>query len=571
MALAALVGLGPGLGPGLSRAHASSPSPTSASAPAGSSPIEPGVSLAVDARRLGGPINQNLLGVNDAVRGAGAAMQAIGVPSVRTDVNFQASYQNKAVYDCATGQWNPALLDGQVALDREEGGQPLLVVDYSPPCLATPPAATSVLSRSPPDTGAFAAKWSALVYKMAFHEITVEGIRSFEVWNQPDDPNFWTGTQSDYLSLYADTSRALEAAAAQADVRIQIGGPALADPTGHVDLSWIRALADRANSAHLPLNFVSWHLFANLPFAGPSPTGTGPFCFGVPPGPDGSPCWYNPAMDARTYGQSVAEVRSVLAIYPKLHPQLWIDEWNLDPAFDPRQSSPYEAAFAAAALDSAQSAGLDRMNFYRVADSASNQLDNSGLLAANNQAKPVYDALAFWHGLAGRQAAVSVVPVARGTGVGGRVGAVAALGSDGTLRVLVYNFVSHDPTGDYGRINPDQFGHSISLSLAGLKSGPYSYSRAQIDTTNRGNVVSNGTLNPASDSLKFNLGSETVALVTLSPQAEESAFPVFWLVVGIAALIAIGILLALVVLGRRRPADHEDGDHGDGGEDEIRS
>ncbi|MHB1487340.1 MAG: GH39 family glycosyl hydrolase [Acidimicrobiales bacterium] len=527
-------------GPGLRRAGAS---------PA----IDTGVSVSVDANRLGVPINQNLTGVNDPVHGSGAAMQAIGVPSVRTDVNFQANFLGKPVYDCATGQWNPAELDGQVALDREEGGQPLLVVDYSPACLATPPSATAILSHSPPDTGALATKWSALVYQMAYHEITVEGVRSFEVWNQPDDPNYWTGTQADYLALYADTSRSLEAAAAEAGTHIQVGGPALADPAGHVDLSWVQALAARASSANLPLNFVSWHLFANLPFAGPSPSGTGPFCFGLAPGPDGSPCWYNPGLNAAVYGQSVGEVRSLLAHYPKLHPQLWIDEWNLDPGYDPRQSSDYGAAFAVAALDSVQSVGLDRMNFYKEADSAASQLDNSGLLTAGNQTKPVYDAMAFWHDLAGRQAAVAVTPDPGGTGLGGRVGAVAALDADGTLRVLVYNFVSYDPTGDYGRTDPNHLGQVVTLSLAGLKHRPYSYSRAQIDATHRGDVIGGGTLKAKGAPLRFSLGSEMVDLITLSPRVGTSPFPIFWVVVGVAGLIAAGILGALVVVGRHRP------------------
>lgn len=515
--------------------------------------IETGVSVSVNAGHLGAAINQNLIGVNDPVHGAGAAMQAIGVPSVRTDVNFQANFRGKPVYDCATGQWNPADLDGQVALDREEGGQPLLVVDYSPACLATPPSATAVLSHSPPDVGASATRWSALVYEMAYHEITVEGVRSFEVWNQPDDPNYWTGTQADYLTLYASTSRALEAAAAEAGTPIQVGGPALADPTGQVDLAWVQALAARAAATNLPLNFVSWHLFANLPFAGPSPMGTGPFCFGLAPGPGGSPCWYNPGLDVSVYGQSVSEVRALLTHYPTLHPQLWIDEWNLDPAYDPRQSDAYGAAFAAAVLDSAQSAGLDRMNFYKEADSATTQLDNSGLLTASNRTKLVYDAMAFWHDLAGRQAAVAVAPDQGSTGLGGQVGAVAALGDDGTLRVLVYNFVSYDPTGDYGRSDPNHLGHAVTLSLTGLKHRPYYYSRAQIDATHQGDVVGGGDIKTAGGSLRFSLGSETVALITLRPRAATSHFPVFGAIVGVAGLIAVGIVLALIVVGRRQP------------------
>ncbi|MGH9306153.1 MAG: GH39 family glycosyl hydrolase [Acidimicrobiales bacterium] len=533
-------------------------SSTSPSSPPSSPPSGSPVTVAVDAAHPGRLINQGLLGVNNAVHGAGAAMQAIGVPWVRTDVNFQGKAGGKPVYDCATGQFNPAMLDARIALDREEGGQPLLVVDYSPTCLATPPTATASLVNSPPDTGAFAAKWSSLVYQMGIHAMKVEGVRAFEIWNQPNDPASWTGTQGDYLTLYADTSRALEAAAAVAGVRIEVGGPALADLSGKVDLSWVRALADRANAQDLPLDFVSWQIFANSPFAGPSPAGTGPYCFGNPPGPNGTPCWYNPGLSADVYGQSAAQVRAVLANYPKLHPKLWIDAWNIDTAYDPRQSDLYGAAFVAAALASAQAAGVDRMCFFQAVDSGTNQLINQGLLTPSDRTKPDYNAMAFWHALAGRSLATAVVPGSQAPGSQvqpDQVGAVAARGSDGTVRVLVYDFLAHDPTGHYGTSPTDGPSRQVKLQLFGLGHRTFNVSRAVIDLTHSGGTVSTGSVKGRGTTLGFSMASESVELLTFSPRADPKGFPTLRVVVAAGALVALAILIILFVVVSRRPGE----------------
>ncbi|MHB8329279.1 MAG: GH39 family glycosyl hydrolase, partial [Acidimicrobiales bacterium] len=305
-------------------------------------------------------IDEGLVGVNGpGPASATAAMAGLGLRWVRTDVGFESSY------DCATGRWDPTALDARVEQIRAEGASPLLIVDYTPPCLAPLPVvpAPGNITYEPPDVGTQAdgtndkVIWDGLVEQMAAHEVAL-GVRAFEVWNEPDG-TFWYGGLPGYLNLYADTAPALETGAAEAGCsttagcRIEVGGPALVFP----DATWIEPFLSFVSAQHLPLDFVSWHYYADYPLLGPY----GP----VPSPPPGvMPVWYNPALRAQVYGLQVTQVRAEVAKFPSLHPVLWIDEWNVDAGYDPRQSGPYGAAFVAAVLDSAQSARLDRMTFF---------------------------------------------------------------------------------------------------------------------------------------------------------------------------------------------------------------
>jgi xylan 1,4-beta-xylosidase len=471
-----------------------------------------GATVSVDAARPGPSVNEGLVGVNHPVAGAGPAMRALGARWARVDAWFQETTNGRPDYDCHTGAWDPAGLDTRVELAREEGAQPLVIVDYSPACLATGTVPGDTPADYPPDLGADQARWDALVYDMAYHEITAWGVRSFEVWNEPDG-TFWRGGLAGYLHLYQDTVTTLEkAAAAAGHSRIEVGGPALTFP----DSSWIEPFLDFVAAGRLPLDFLSWHYYANYPLLGPiSP---------VPAPPAGTPAyWYNPLLRAQAYGQQVRAVRDEVAAHrarqPSLNPLLWIDEWNADAGYDARQDGPYDAALSAAVLDSVQSAGLDRMSFFFVADDASDPLGNWGLLTSTLAPKPVWWAFRFWHQLAGRQLALSISPSQAASDPVGRIGAVASRQADGGLTVLVYNFAPWDPTGSYGATDPTPYDHGVTVDLTGLSAHTsYSWNRSVVDGGHpQATVVSLGTVRGARPDVSFRVSGEGVTLLTFAP------------------------------------------------------
>jgi hypothetical protein len=342
------------LGVGLPAADAPRAALVPNAAPTGATNTAPPgtVTVAVDAGRVASAVNQSLLGVDGpGPAGATRAMASLGMSWVRTDVSFESSY------DCSTGKWDPTALDGRVAQIRRQGAAPLLIVDYTPPCLAPFGAAPSPGSTAyePPDVGSTNGTsdqvvWDDLVRQMAVHEMAL-GVRAFEIWNEPDG-TFWYGGLPGYLHLYQDTATVLEQAATQGGTRIEVGGPALV----FSDAAWIEPFLAFVAAQGLSLDFLSWHYYGNYPLLGP----IGPL---PNPGAPGPPAWYNPALRAQAYGLQVAQVRAELAPFASLRPVLWIDEWNVDAGYDPRQEGPYGAAFAAAVLDSVQGAGLDRMAF----------------------------------------------------------------------------------------------------------------------------------------------------------------------------------------------------------------
>lgn len=454
------------------------------------------VSVSVDGAHPGGPVNERLVGTNQPLAAAGAVMAPLGVDWGRVDMSLDAAY------DCATGTTDLRALDQRVAADRAMGPsvEPELIVDYSPPCMTT-------IGRTlaPPNAGGYR-PWSALVYTAALHEITTEGVRIFEVWNEPDG-TFWYGTVADYLALYRATAQAIEQAATTAGVHVLVGGPALLFP----DPAWMAPFLAFVSAEHLPLGFLSWHYYGDYPALGPFPEGP----VDVPPSvaPLGG-YWYNPGTRAQTYGEQVAMVRSLVSSFASLHPLTVLDEWNLDAGYDPRADTVYDAAFAAAVLDSVQQAGLDRMAFFRVADDGPGTLGNWGMLFSDLAPKPVYATFLFWHELAGSLLPAGLSPSQVAADPIGRIGAVASRAPDGTVRVLVYDYAPYDPTGAYGAGSSTAYDHSVALHVAGLTGGRHRYSAVIVSGAGQ-RSLSGPT--GAGHTLVLAMTGESVALVTVSP------------------------------------------------------
>jgi xylan 1,4-beta-xylosidase len=102
-------------------------------------------------------------------------------------------------------------------------------------------------------------KWDALISAFAAHLIERYGIAEvsqwyFEVWNEPN-LDFWAGTpsQATYWTLYDHTARALK----NVDARLRVGGPSTAQA------AWVGAFIRHTAEEHVPLDFVSTHVYAN--------------------------------------------------------------------------------------------------------------------------------------------------------------------------------------------------------------------------------------------------------------------------------------------------------------------
>ncbi|GAB3577555.1 GH39 family glycosyl hydrolase [Hymenobacter daeguensis] len=97
-------------------------------------------------------------------------------------------------------------------------------------------------------------KWEALITALVKHWEERYGRKEveswyFEVWNEPNYPAFFSGTQADYFQLYASTARAVKSVS----VSYRVGGPA-SSGTGWIDETLAYCAASK-----VPLDFISTH------------------------------------------------------------------------------------------------------------------------------------------------------------------------------------------------------------------------------------------------------------------------------------------------------------------------
>ena len=140
-----------------------------------------------------------------------------------------------------------------------QGIRPFVEIGFMPKALVAHPVYQGFWYHpiiSPPDDYA---RWDALIRAFAQHLVDRYGIQEvsqwyFEVWNEPNI-GFWAGTpaQQSYFKLYDHTARALKSVSP----RLRVGGPATAQA------AWIPAMIRHATEDHVPLDFVSTHVYGN--------------------------------------------------------------------------------------------------------------------------------------------------------------------------------------------------------------------------------------------------------------------------------------------------------------------
>ena len=197
----------------------------------------------------------------------------------------------------------------------------------------------------------------------------------FEVWNEPNLPAFWDGTQAEYFDLYRWTVQAIKGV----DPDLRVGGPATAND------EWVEDFLRYTTGAGLPVDFVTTHHYPTDAFG--------------KPGDD-------------TEKQLAAGERNVLRQRTQdtvRHAEglpVFYTEWSTSSnPFFWRHDTPYAAAFVAkACLDVASLvAGYAYWTFSDLFEenyfSSAPFHGGFGLLTIHGVAKPAYRAMQLLHGL----------------------------------------------------------------------------------------------------------------------------------------------------------------------------
>ncbi len=259
------------------------------------------------------------------------------------------------------------------------GVRPFVELSFMPATLAS--GTTTVFhyrgNVTPPrDKGA----WATLIRTLAQQSVARYGeaeVRSwfFEVWNEPNLPAFWTGTQQDYFMLYRHTAAALKSV----DAALRVGGPATAND------EWIDDFLDFSEKSGVPADFVSTHHYPTDAFG--------------KPGDD-------------TEAQLAASERSVLR--DRAHrvrgqargKPVYYTEWNTSSnSRDPLHDEPYAAAVIVKTM--LEATGLvDGYSYWTFSDIFEENYFASipfhggfGLLTLQGVAKPSYRAFEVLHHL----------------------------------------------------------------------------------------------------------------------------------------------------------------------------
>ena len=92
-------------------------------------------------------------------------------------------------------------------------------------------------------------------YNMGWAEGFHWDIQYWEIWNEPDIADCWSGTQEQYLQLYEITAKTLK----KLDANLKVGGPTIAF---NMDSELGEAFLKHCKNTNSPLDFVSYHIYS---------------------------------------------------------------------------------------------------------------------------------------------------------------------------------------------------------------------------------------------------------------------------------------------------------------------
>ena len=447
--------------------------------------------LTVDASTSLGAVNPDLVGVGWHPGGPPLDVVAPLRPRM---VRIDASLQDVSP---TPDELRLERLLGDVAEVRRIGGEPLVILSYMPAWLGAPNAHGRDPTKVPP---ADLDVWEDLVHDVVHALATAPApARRFEAWNEPDIPIFWQDTPAAWSERITRTARAIARVEEETGLDLAFGGPATAVP----DPAYLAAFLSPLRDQSLPLDFVSWHYYANTPFLGPDGN---EFPATDPVHPVVGQRY--PLASPAAYGTQVEMMRewtaAALAGTDRPEPALTIDEWNLSAGgFDHRHDTHEGAAFAAAVLMEMQEAGLDQSAFFQVSDAPSSTGQHAygghGLVHFDGTRKPAWWAQWLWHQQAGGLAQV--------TGADSTAGLWAmAAGDSKRVTVLVTSFSASRPTA-----------RTVDVVLAGLPWRPARATVRRLDAAHA-DAVRKETLAVEGFRVRLDLPAQAVALVEVRPR-----------------------------------------------------
>jgi hypothetical protein len=361
----------------------------------------PATTLDVDIDHTGASANTSLTGV---VWNTGDSVKPLA-PVHPNIVRIDGSLQDRST---GPGHLELTPLLDRVAKVRAIGAEPLVILSYMPRWLGAPRAGTTKdpTRVAPYDLDA----WEDLITTVVRTLATApQPAYMFEVWNEPDIPIFWQDTPEQFVAMALRTHQAVANVKRETGKPLEIGGPAAAYNLNDHMVAYLQSVA----SAHLPLDFVSWHKYANSPFLGPDGAEGN-----LPEDVYKALAKKNPDSTPLDYSSEVTTIKGkvdAVVAGTGLSPKLIIDEWNVSAGgLDARHDNAEGASLVAGILIEMEHAGLDEAAFYRALSDADNPVGDWGLVHADGGRKPSWWVFKAWSTMSGRQLAITTAPPTSG-------------------------------------------------------------------------------------------------------------------------------------------------------------
>jgi hypothetical protein len=222
------------------------------------------------------------------------------------------------------GQYHFESLDRSVGTILKTGAKPLMCICFKPHVLF-PAIDHDVVAPNNDE------EWEQLIFHLVKHyKDRHAGIRYWEIANEPDIGESggcpYRFRPESYVRYYRRTAAAI----LRADPEARVGGPALANVRSPI----LPALLDACDNEGTPLHFISWHIYSSRP---DHVRGT------------------------------IEYAKELLKKHPKLKPETFLDEWNMDlqnPPLDPR----FQPCYILETIWQMKDAGLDWSCYYHIRD-----------------------------------------------------------------------------------------------------------------------------------------------------------------------------------------------------------
>ncbi|WEV40857.1 hypothetical protein [Lactobacillus sp. ESL0681] len=327
--------------------------------------------------------------------------------------------------------YNFTNIDNIIDFLLEINMKPFLELGFMPNCLASgkgqvfPYGGNNSMPKSD-------SQWQELILQFTKHLVERYGLSEvkswfFEVWNEPNLPLFFSGSQEDYFHLYEITVNSIK----KVSPELKVGGPATSFN------SWIPEFIEFCENNSVPLDFVSTHHY-----------------------PTDDPLWKS-GMDIEEYfkqnqGIDTKYPRGVLKKMTletkkqaKNYP-LYYTEWNVSAELgDGIHDGPYAAAMVAKTL--VDNDGLvDGYSYWTFSDIFEEQYQKPGvfhggfgLQTYQGIEKPVYRIFEIFHELGNERLMVE-------SSASDSTVELLAVKKDSNLQLVLYNHnVPGEPISEY--------------------------------------------------------------------------------------------------------------------------